>query len=179
MLAVVEAPMAAARLAGLVQRGERLRFSWTGAPVPVCSGRFSFRPAKGAAEINALVARIAEPDVLTGAETARLVRGVDLARNPLDWLVGPPEDWRVATAAGEAVGLAGAAGDACYPMVAFLGVLSEAARGELLADAVRTLAGNGADEVVADVDAHRYAVVADLERTGFRAVRSRTLFEPV
>ena len=106
--------------------------------MPAASGRYTFRPAGDAAEINALVARIAEPDVLTGKETARLVRGVDLATDPLAWLTGPPQDWRIALDAGEPVGLAAAAGDACYPLIAYLGLLDEAARGDLLAEAVGT-----------------------------------------
>ncbi|MDG4796819.1 acetyltransferase [Micromonospora sp. WMMD1082] len=177
--AVAEVSMAAARRAGLVEQGERLRCSWTGGPLPASAGRFSFRPAAGAAEINDLVARIAEPVVLTGAETARVVAGVDLARDPLAWLAGTPlGNWRVALAGDEPVGLAGPTADACYPMIAYLGLLDEAARGELLADAVATLAAEGAYEVVADVDAHRVAVVAELERTGFRRLRSRVAFAP-
>ncbi|MFD0818241.1 acetyltransferase, partial [Micromonospora zhanjiangensis] len=86
--------------------------------------------------------------------------------------------WRVALRGGEPVGLGGTAGDACYPLLAYLGLLDEDARGELLADAVRVLAEGGAREVVADVDAHRVAVVADLERTGFRRLRSRITFAP-
>jgi hypothetical protein len=178
VLAVIEAPMAAARLAGLVERGERLRCTWTGTPLPVASGRYTFRPAAGAAEINALVARIAEPDVLTGRETAWAVGEVDLATDPLAWLTGPVGDWRVALDAGEAVGLVGPAGDACYPLIAYLGLLDAAVRGELLAEAVAVLAAGGAREVIADVDAHRVAVVAELERTGFRQVRSRVVFAP-
>lgn len=178
VLAVMTAPMAAAGLAGLVERGERLRCSWTGAPLPAGSGRYTFRPAADAAEINALVARIAEPDVLTGKETARAVGGVDLATDPLAWLAGPAGDWRIALAAGEPVGLVAPAAVACYPMVAYLGLLDEAARGELLAEAVRVLADGGAREVLADVDGHRVAVLAELERTGFRQLRSRVVFEP-
>ena len=178
VVAVVEAPMAAARLAGLVERGERLRCSWAGAPLPASSGRYSFRPAADPAEINALVARIARPDVLTGMEMARTVGGVDLATDPLAWLSGPAGDWRVALEAGEPVGLAGTAGDACYPLIAYLGLLDEAVRGELLAEAVRVLAAGGAREVIADVDAHRVAVLAELERTGLRQLRSRVVFEP-
>jgi hypothetical protein len=183
--AVAQGAMAAARLAGLVERGERLRFAWTWACVPVASGRFSFRPARDAAEINALVGRIAEPDLLTGAETASLMRGVDLARNPLDWLTGPPGAWRIAfeavaagEPAGEPAGLAAAAGDACYPMVAYLGVLDEAVRGELLADTVATLVEGGALEVVADGDAHRTEVTKVLVRNGFAPTRARIRFEP-
>ncbi|PWR04783.1 acetyltransferase [Micromonospora acroterricola] len=178
VLAVMEAPMAAARLAGLVERGERLRCSWTGTPLPATSGRYAFRPAAGPTEINALVARIAEPDVLTGAEIARAVGGVDLATDPLAWLPGSAGDWRVAEAAGEPVGLVGTAGDACYPLVVYLGLLDEAVRGELLAEAVRMLADGGAREVIADVDAHRVAVLAELERTGFRQLRTRVVFAP-
>ncbi|HWH01518.1 MAG TPA: acetyltransferase [Pilimelia sp.] len=176
--AVVERHMAAARLAGLVQRGERVRCSWTGAPLPASTGRYVFRPAADEAEINALVARIADPDVLTGVEIARAVGGVDLAADPLAWLTGPAGNWRVASAAGRPVGLAGLAGDACFPLVAYLGVLDEAVRGQLMADAVRALAVGGAREVVADVDARRTAVLADLERTGLRRLRSRIRFVP-
>jgi hypothetical protein len=64
-------------------------------------------------------------------------------------------------------------------MIAYLGVLDPAARGELLAEGVRVLADSGAREVVADVDAHRVAVVAELERTGFRQLRSKVVFAPV
>ncbi|SCG39772.1 acetyltransferase [Micromonospora halophytica] len=178
VLAVVEAPMAAARLAGLVERGERVRLSWTGTPLPTTSGRYTFRSAADAAEINAMVARISEPDVLTGKEIALAVGGVDLATDPLAWLNGPTEAWRIATDAGEPVGLVGTAGDACYPLIAYLGLLDEAVRGELLAEVVRVLATGGAREVLADVDAHRVVVLAELERTGFRRLRSRVLFEP-
>jgi len=182
VLAVITAPMAAARLTGLVERGERLRFSWTGTPLPAVSGRYTFRPAVDAAEINGLVARISEPDVLTGKEVARMVSGVDLATDPLAWLTGPTDNWRIAVRAGQPVGLAGTAGDACYPLMAYVGVLDEAVRdgvrGELLGEAVRVLAAGGAREVIADADAHRVAVVAELERTGFRQLRSRVIFAP-
>ena len=178
VLAVVKAPMAAAELAGLVERGERLRCSWTGTPLPATSGRYTFRPAVDAAEINALIARITQPDVLTGKEMARAVGGVDLATDPMAWLNGPAEDWRVALHDGEPVGLVGPAGDACYPLIAYLGVLDEAVRGDLLAEAIRVLVDGGAREVIADVDAHRVAVLAELERTGFRQLRARVIFEP-
>ncbi|GIH05581.1 N-acetyltransferase [Rhizocola hellebori] len=179
VLAAVEAPMAAARLAGLVERAERIRFAWAAStPTPTASGRLEFRPASAAEEINALVAGIDEPVLVTGVEAARLVRGVDLARKPLDWLTGPPQDWRIALRGGEPVGLAAAAGDACYPMIAYLGVLGEGVLGELLADSARALAANGALEVVADVDADRPSVIAEVERIGFVAVRSRLLFDP-
>jgi hypothetical protein len=64
------------------------------------------------------------------------------------------------------------------PLLAWLGLLDEAARGDLLAEAVRVLSAGGAHEVVADVDAHRVAVLADLERAGFTPVRSRVVFGP-
>ncbi|MFG1883256.1 acetyltransferase [Micromonospora sp. NPDC049102] len=178
VLAVVTAPMEAARLAGLVEVGERLRCSWTGTPLPTTSGRYTFRPPVDTAEINALVARVAEPDVLTGMEIARAVAGVDLATDPLAWLGESPENWRVGEADGRPVGLVGTAGDACYPLLAYLGLLDDAARGELLAEAVRVLADGGAREVIADVDARRVAVLAELERTGFRQLRARVLFAP-
>ncbi|GAB3967077.1 hypothetical protein [Plantactinospora veratri] len=149
-----------------------------GCPAADPSGRYTFRSAADTAEINALVARIVEPDVLTGREIARAVAGVDLATDPLAWLGGPAGNWRIAFDAARPVGLVGTAGDACYPLVVYLGLLDEAVRGELLAEAVRVLAEEGAREVVADVDAHRVRVLAELERTGFRQLRSRVAFVP-
>ncbi|MGW5580443.1 acetyltransferase [Micromonospora chokoriensis] len=178
VLAVVRAPMAAAQLAGLVEREERIRCSWTGTPLPASSGRYDFRTPADAAEIKALVARITEPDVVTGVETARVVSGIDLATDPLAWWGDAVHGWRVASEAGRPVGLIGTAGDACYPLLAYLGLLDEAARPELLAEAVRVLVAAGAREVVADVEAHRVAVLAELERTGFRQLRSRVTFAP-
>ncbi|MET7876148.1 acetyltransferase [Micromonospora profundi] len=178
VLAVVSAPMEAARLAGLVERGERLRCSWTGTPLPATSGRYTFRRPLDKAEINTLVARIAEPDVLTGVETAQGVGGVDLATDPLAWLGDSTEQWTVGLADGEPVGLVRPTGDACFPLIAYLGLLDDAVRGELLVEAVRVLAEDGAREVIADVDAHRAAVLAELERTGFRQIRSRVTFTP-
>ncbi|WP_045747486.1 hypothetical protein [Actinoplanes rectilineatus] len=176
--AVVDAPMAAARLAGLTERVERIRFSWAGAPLPTPSGRYTFRPAADATEIRDLVARIPEPAVLTGKEIAETVGGVDLATDPLAWLTGPPDTWRIALRHDVPIGLAATAGDACYPMIAYLGALEEAVHGELLADAVETLSTGGAYEVVADTEAYRVPMVADLERTGFRQIRARLLFTP-
>ncbi|MCZ7374956.1 acetyltransferase [Micromonospora sp. WMMC250] len=178
VLAVVRAPMAAAQLAGLVERGERIRCSWAGTPLPASSGCYDFRSPADAAEINALVARIAEPDVVTGVEIARVVSGIDLATDPLGWLGDAVRGWRVASEAGRPVGLVGTAGDACYPLLAYLGLLDEAARPELLAEAVRVLVAGGAREVIADVEAHRVAVLAELERTGFRQLRTRVTFAP-
>ncbi|WFE99865.1 acetyltransferase [Micromonospora sp. WMMD964] len=178
VLAVVRAPMAAAQLAGLVEREERIRCSWAGTPLPASSGRYDFRAPADAAEINALVARVAEPDVLTGVEIARVVGGVDLATDPLGWLGDAVRGWRVAMEADRPVGLVGTAGDACYPLLAYLGLLDEAARPELLAEAVRMLVADGAREVIADVAAHRVAVLAELERTGFRQLRARVTFAP-
>ncbi|MET8149647.1 acetyltransferase [Actinoplanes sp. NPDC049668] len=171
-------PMAAARLAGLVEQGERIRFACTGMPGAVSPGRYTFRPATDRAEIGTLVARIATPQILTGAETARAVAGVDLGTDPLAWLSGPPQTWRVALRDAEPVGLAAAAGDACYPMIAYLGLTDPDALGALLADVVAVLRDGGAREVVADADAYRTGVTAGLERAGFRPVRARITFTP-
>ncbi|GAA0469049.1 N-acetyltransferase [Paractinoplanes deccanensis] len=159
--------LGAATRAGLVERGERLRLTWAGAPLPATSGRYRFRPATGDDEINALVARVGRPDVVTGAETALAVAGLDLATDPLPWL--RTATWLVADEAG----LVAAAGDHCYPLIGYLGLLDDAAREELIAEAVRVLAAGGAREVVADVDSYRVEVLAALERTGFRQIRSR------
>jgi len=172
--------MAAARLAGLVEGPERYRCSWTGGPLPERSGRHTIRPATGVAEIRDLVAAVTGPEVLTGAETALAVGGVDLAVDPLAWTGETPGSWWVALRDGEPVGLAGTAGDACFPQLVYLGFPGgdAASRADLLTGAVAALVEGGAREVVADVDAHRVAVIAELERAGFRRLRSRIAFAP-
>lgn len=168
----VEATTAAAQLAGLTLRGERLRLSWTGDTVPAADP-VPVRPATGPDEIRALVARVARPDVLTGSETARAVAGIDLATDPLPWLTGEATAWHVAP-----LGVVGTAGEACWPMIGYLGVVDDApTRRALLAEAMRVLVAGGAELVVADVDAARPEVLADLERAGFRPQRARLHFE--
>ncbi|MEV4346397.1 acetyltransferase [Actinoplanes sp. NPDC049596] len=164
---VLAVRLAAAQQAGLVERGERLRLTWAGAPLPATNGRYAFRPATGDDEITAMVARVARPDVVTGAETALAVAELDLATDPLPWL--RTASWLVA----EGAGVVAAAGDHCYPLIGYLGLVEPGAREELIAEAVRVLAEGGAREVVADVDSYRVEVLAALERTGFRQVRSR------
>ncbi|MEV0902957.1 acetyltransferase [Actinoplanes sp. NPDC049802] len=171
-------PMKAARLAGLVQHAERLRFIRTGTHAAAPTGRYSFRPAADRTEIMGLVARIAAPQILTGTETARAVAGIDLACDPLAWLAGPPQTWRIASREGEPIGLAAAAGDVCYPMIAYLGLIDPAALDALLADAIAALPAAAAREVVADVDVCRTGVVAALERAGFHPMRARVTFIP-
>ena len=105
--------------------------------------------------------------MLTGAEIAAAVHGVDLAADPLAWLTGPPDTWLVATVAGRPAGLVATAGDACYPMLPWLGTVDRHVLGDLLTAAVGHLAGAGAREVVADVDAYRETVLAAMDRTGF------------
>ncbi|WP_213001764.1 acetyltransferase [Winogradskya consettensis] len=176
--AVVEPPMEAARLAGLVEGDERHRCTWAGTPLPEPSGRYTFRPAAGADEINDLVGKVAEPTLLTGSETALAVAGISLATDPQPWMGNGPSGWRIVLRHGEPVGLAGTSGDACFPQITYLGLFDEGALGDTLIDAVNALTAGGAREVVADVDGHRVAATAELERTGFRRLRSRIAFTP-
>ncbi|GID27804.1 acetyltransferase [Paractinoplanes brasiliensis] len=136
------------------------------------------RAAKGPDEVRALVALIDRPDVLTGSEAALAVAGLDLARDPLPWLTGPAAAWHVLDGG---TGLAGTAGDACWPMLVYLGRLPDAspgARSSLLAAALHALTTGGAEEVIADVEATLTDTVADLKRAGFHQIRVRQAFEP-
>ncbi|WP_067508537.1 acetyltransferase, partial [Actinoplanes sp. TFC3] len=121
VLAAIEPAMAAARLAGLVQGQERHRFTWAGTPVPERSRRWTFRPAASAGEVTALVSGIDRPAVLTGMETAGVVRGIDLAVDPLGWLDFATSSWLVAIDGDAAVGVAGATMEACFAQIAYLG----------------------------------------------------------
>ena len=177
VLAAAGPPMTAARLAGLEEQVERLRFSWAGTPLPEPSGRYEFRAVTDEAEVRDLIARVGDPDILTGSEIARQVGGVDLATDPLGWLPRPQSQWQVATVHDTPVGVIATAGDACYPLLVYLAAFDESARGELIAAAVRALQDE-AYEVIADAEARKVAVVADLERTGFRQLRARVTFAP-
>ena len=183
VVSAVAPALAAAESAGLVPQGERLRLRWTpGAPDDRPAAEPSVRPASGPAEIDQIVHRIVTPDVLTGSETARAVAALDLARQPRPWLTGEATAWHVAHDGDEPLGLLGTAGQACWPMLGYLGVLpgprSTAARSALIGAALAVLVAGGAEEVVADADADRSDVLADLKRAGFRPVRARLIFEP-
>lgn len=143
-----------------------------GAPVP------AVRAAKGPDEVRALLGLIDRPDVLTGSEAALAVAGLDLARDPLPWLTGPAAAWHVLE---DGTGVAGTAGDACWPMLVYLGRLpgaSPSARSSLLTAALNALTTGGAEQVIADVEATLTDTIADLERAGFHQIRARQTFEP-
>ncbi|MEV6495835.1 acetyltransferase, partial [Actinoplanes sp. NPDC051633] len=105
-------------------------------------------------------------------ETALAVAGVDMATDPLSWLTGPPSDWLVEE---DGAGAAGIAVDACCPLLAFLSGGKN--RPAMLAEVCRAASAAGALEVIADVDADREEVVADLEAGGFRLRRSRVIHQ--
>ncbi|GAB2570481.1 N-acetyltransferase [Paractinoplanes abujensis] len=171
-LPVDERVLTAARLAGLVPTVERRRFRWSGGRVETPAQ--PVRPAAGAGEVRALVAGVARPDVLTGSETALAVAGLDLARDPWPWLTGPAAAWHVLA---DGTGLAGTAGEACWPMLVYLGVLPGAApgaRSSLLAASLGALVAGGAEQVVADVE----STLPGLEPAGFHHIRSRLTFVP-
>ncbi|MBU2665087.1 acetyltransferase [Actinoplanes bogorensis] len=172
---------AAARLAGLIPTVERLRFRWTPTRSPVAHTSADVRLATGPDEVRALIARLDTPDVLTGSETAWAVAGIDLARDPMPWLTGPAAAWHVLHDDGRPVGLAGTAGEACWPMIVYLGIAdgdSCTGRMDLLVAALRALVAGGAEEVVADVESTFAATIEDLRRAGFEQIRARLAFEP-
>ncbi|MBL7257664.1 acetyltransferase [Paractinoplanes lichenicola] len=171
-----ERVLEAARLAGLAPAVERRRFRWSGAPVE--SPALPVRPSTGPGEVRDLVSRIARPDVLTGSETALTVAGLDLARDPLPWVTGPAAAWHVLA---DGTGVAGTAGEACWPMLVYLGVRPEAApgaRSSLLAASLGALIAGGAEEVVADVESTLTDAMTDLDRAGFRQIRARMTLQP-
>ncbi|WP_250008871.1 acetyltransferase [Actinoplanes sp. M2I2] len=184
VVSAVAPALAAAESAGLVPTGERLRLRWVpgaGADRPAAAGP-AVRPAAGPHEIDTLVGRVVSPDVLTGSETARAVAGLDLATDPRPWLTGEATAWHVAHDGGEPLGLLGTAGQACWPMLGYLGALpgprTQEVRSALVDAALRVLVADGAEEVVADADADRSDVLADLGRADFRPIRARLTFEP-
>ncbi len=179
--AAVSDALEAAEMADLKRTVERFRLKWTDGE-PALAEAVTIRAATGPDEVTALVARVTSPDVLTGSETARAVTGIDLATDPLPWLTGEAAAWHVALDGDRPLGLVGTAGDACWPLIGYLGLLGEPdslVRPALLTAAHRALVAGGAEEIVADVEADRPDVLADLEQAGFNRIRARLTFEPL
>jgi RimJ/RimL family protein N-acetyltransferase len=174
----VEDRMTAMERTGAEVLVERLRLEWRpGAPVPGTSGRLTFRPVTGRAELVALMAR-----VLDGTLDAH--SRADLTRMPPERVAaqqydnefmgyGSPQDWwRVAVLpSGEPVGFVIPARNDYNAIIAYLGVLP-AHRGNgyidhILAEGTRVLAAQDVPRIRASTDVGNVPMQRAFQRAGY------------
>ncbi|HCT75723.1 MAG TPA: acetyltransferase [Micromonosporaceae bacterium] len=166
-VAAVELRLAAARLAGLEVKGERIRTVWTAVnPLPEPPGRYEVGPAD-----PGLIDEFGPPDILTGVEGA-FADGVNLAENPLFGL-GDPQAY---CAGDQGLAVVGWHGDTRF--IGYLAVREDDVLLDLLIGVTSQLEQEGAVEIYADTDSGREVVLAALAAADYRQVRSRLYLTP-
>lgn len=176
MRAAMADRMEVARLAGLTFLAERLQLRWTGTPLPPRPGRLEFRPVADRDDLLDVVAGTVQATLDAGMRNA--VARVGLAEAVRAFVAQLPEPvslWRLAyDPAGRCVGLAVPGRRPWGPDIGYIGVLA-AHRGhgyadDLLVEASRLLAEDGADEIEAMTDVGNTPMAAAFERCGYATV---------
>ena len=184
--AEVEWRRAAAHSAGLTNELERLRYEWTaeiGVDQP--SGRLIFSPEPDddvfVDVFQRVAARSLDQETLRGItrfgaegqarETMACYRRMRGSRN---W-------WRLAfTQEGAFVGFTIPSANEDGPVIGYLGVVPELRghgyAGDLLAEATRILAAQGAERIRGDTDLTNLSMAATFERVGYRRFGVRLVF---
>jgi ribosomal protein S18 acetylase RimI-like enzyme len=180
-----EARLEAARRAGLVVLVERLRYQWKPAsPVPAVGDRLRVRTLAEVGEAAFLDAYgrtlHGSLDAHTRLQVARV--GVEqAARDDLAMLrqfPSPAGWWRLADDVdGQLVGLSIPARNSAGPIIGYVGVVPEQRgrgyAGDLLAEATRFLAAQGAERIRADTDLGNAPMAATFERAGYQRFATR------
>jgi RimJ/RimL family protein N-acetyltransferase len=186
VLAAARQRMTAAQQAGLTLLVERYRYRWTpDCGLPDRPGRLEFRPEPDDDVIFELFRHIHQGSLDAHARRAIARSGLDVAaREDLDilrWMPSPREWWRVAwTAGGEVAGLAVPGRNYADPIIGYIAVLPEH-RGhgyayDLLAEATRLLAAEGADRIVAATDVTNIPMASAFARAGYPVEQHRLDF---
>jgi RimJ/RimL family protein N-acetyltransferase len=178
-----QARIAAAEAAGMTVLVERYRYQWT----PVCGvppqpGRLEFRPEPDDAVIFDVFRRVHRGTLDAHARRAIAASGLDAAaREDLDflrWMPSPREWWRLAcTPGGDLVGLTVPGRNYSDPVIGYIAVVPEQ-RGhgyayDLLAEATRLLAAEGADRIVASTDVANTPMAATFAKAGYPVAQYR------
>lgn len=184
----IEWRRAAAQAADLTVEGERLRYEWTpDAGLEQSSLRLLFSPDADDNVFLDAFRRVAVGSL--DQETRRDLMSVGLerhARKTLACYRGMPGNrawWRVAHLPdGTLVGFTIPSANEDNPVIGYLGVVPELRghgyAGELLAEATRILAANGAERIRADTDATNLPMAATFERARYRLFGVRLMFSP-
>lgn len=181
-----QARIAAAQEAGMTFLVERYRYRWTPeCGVPAAPGRLVFRPEPDDAVILDVFRRVHRSTLDAHARRAVAASGLDAAAqedlDDLRWMPSPRAWWRLAyTPGGELVGLAVPCRNYSDPVVGYIAVVPEQ-RGhgyayDLLAEATRLLAAEGADRIVAGTDVTNLPMAATFAKAGYPVAQHRIDF---
>ena len=178
-----QARIAAAQEAGMTLLVERYRYCWTPeCGVPTALGRLEFRPEPDDGMILDVFRRVHGSTLDAHARRAVAASGLDAAaREDLDflrWMPSPREWWRLAyTPAGDLVGLAAPCRNYNDPVIGYIAVVPEQrGRGyayDLLAEATRLLAAEGADRIVAATDVTNLPMAATFAKARYPVAMHR------
>ncbi|MFC0526600.1 GNAT family N-acetyltransferase [Phytohabitans kaempferiae] len=173
----------AAMTVGLSPLVERYRYRWTpDCGVPQRPARLEFRPEPDDAVIFDVFRRIHQGSLDAHARRTIARAGLDAAAQEaldyLHWKPSPREWWRLAyTPAGELVGLSVPSRNYGDPVIGYIGVAPEH-RGhgyayDLLVEATRMLADEGADRIVAATDRTNFPMAATFAKAGYPIAQER------
>jgi GNAT superfamily N-acetyltransferase len=177
------ARIAAAQEAGMTLLVERYRYRWTPeCGVPAAPGRLEFRPEPDDDVILDVFRRVHRGTLDAHARRAAAASGLDAAaREDLDflrWMPSPRDWWRLAyTSGGDLAGLAVPCRNFSDPVIGYIAVVPEQ-RGhgfsyDLLAEATRLLAAEGADRIVAATDVTNLPMAATFAKAGYPVAMHR------
>jgi len=181
-----QARITAAREAGLQFLVERYRYEWTPeCGEPAVPARLEFRPEPNDAVILDVFRRVHRSTLDAHTRRTIAASGLDAAaQEDLDYLrrmPGPREWWRLGyTAGGDLAGLAAPTRNYTEPVVGYIAVVPEQ-RGhgyayDLLAEATRLLAAEGADRIVASTDITNLPMAATFAKAGYQVAQHRIDF---
>jgi ribosomal protein S18 acetylase RimI-like enzyme len=172
--------IAAAEHAGMRPLVERFNYLWTsGGRLPNRPGRLRFRAEPDDDVVAAVMARCHIGTLDVRARSAADAQ--EAAREELEflrWMPSPREWWRLAfTPEGDLAGVAVPGRNHTRPVIGFIGVIPEW-RGhgygyDLLVEATRLLADEGADEIGADTDVSNGPMAAAFWRAGYPVIQQR------
>jgi RimJ/RimL family protein N-acetyltransferase len=169
---------AAAETAGLTNHLERLRFEWTtDSGVPPPPERLIFVPEPDDNVFLDVFQRVAIGSL--DHETIETVARHGLERHARETLAcnlgmrGDREWWRIArTKEGDVAGVTIPSANEDFPVIGYVGVVPEQrGRGyaaDLLVEATRILAANGAERIRSDTDVANVPMARTFERAGYR-----------
>ena len=182
----VEWRRAAAQSAGLTNELERLRYEWTpGCGLEQSTGRLLFSPEPDDSVFLEAFRRVAVKSL--DQETRRSLARFGIeghARETLECysrMRGQRDWWRIAsTENGTLVGFAIPSANEDNPVIGYLGVVPELRghgyAGDLLAEATRILAAQGAERIRADTDTKNLPMATTFESARYKNFGVRLVF---
>jgi GNAT superfamily N-acetyltransferase len=178
-----ELRIAAAQRAGMQIMVERFRYTWTpSCGLPERPGRLEFRPEPHDNVVLDVLRRVMEGTLDAHECRTAAEQGVDAAAREelqfVHWMPSPREWLRLAyTPDGDVAGITVPGHNHTAPVIGFIGVVpGQRGHGygyDLLMEATRMLAGQGADRILADTDTTNTPMAAAFARGGYPITEER------